>query len=254
LNELVHAVERALNILLCFTPEAPELSMTQISDKLRLHKSTVHRLLGTLEQMRFVERDPLSGLYSPGVRLLRLASLAQQKNELRQVAMPYMRKLCEQTNETVDLSVLDSPNVIFVDVVESTQRVKLAAAPGESLPAFSTASGKSILAFLPDAQVKRILEMGPGSFPSVNPPSGEKLWDELRFAREHGFALDEQGFENGINAVGAPIFDESGVPIGSIAVAGPSFRLPRERLIEIGGWVIAATGEVNRALNAALRA
>jgi IclR family transcriptional regulator, KDG regulon repressor len=140
LNESTRAVDRALNILLCFSVQTPELSMTQIAEQVGLHKSTVHRLLATLERKRFVERDPVTGTYRPGIRLLQMAYLTLENNDLQRIAQPYMQELCELHGETVDLSVLDDTDVLYVEVVESHQRVRLAAAKGERLPAFCTAS------------------------------------------------------------------------------------------------------------------
>ncbi len=134
--------------------------MTQIADQIGIHKSTVHRLLATLERKRFVQRDPGTGAYQLGVRLLQMAYLTLEHNDLRRLAIPFMRRLCDQCQENVDLSVLDDADVVYLNVIEGPQRVKLAAATGQRLPAFATASGRAILAYLPDETVQRILERG----------------------------------------------------------------------------------------------
>ena len=144
MSESIRAVERALDVLLCFSRQTPQLTMTEIAEQVGLHKSTVHRLLATLEGKRFVERDPVTGIYQLGIRVLQMAYLTLERNDLRRLAAPFLRHLCEQHRETVDLAVLDDADVVFLDVVESPQRVKLAAAPGQRLPAFATASGKAI--------------------------------------------------------------------------------------------------------------
>jgi len=244
LSESVRAVERALDVLLCFTRETSELTMTQIAEQVGIHKSTVHRLLATLEGKRFVERDPLTGIYRPGIRLLQMAYLTLEHNDLRQVAAPFLRKLCEQYRENVNLSVLDDTDVVYLDVIESPQRVKLAATSGQRLPAFCTASGKAIFAFMPKENVQKILERGMPNYTRHTIASPEALLENIRRARERGFAFSEQEFEDGINAVAAPILDSSNRPIASISVAGPSFRLTRERLNEIGPMVKATAGEI----------
>jgi DNA-binding IclR family transcriptional regulator len=146
-SESIRAVDRALDVLLCFSVNTPVLSMTQISEMTGMNKSTVHRLLATLEAKRFVLRDPLTGLYQPGNRLLQMAFLTTQKNNLNEVAEPYMRKLNELHRETITLSILDDSDVVYSSVVESPQTVKLAARPGQRLPAFCTASGKVMMAY-----------------------------------------------------------------------------------------------------------
>ena len=96
LSESVRAVERALDILLCFSRQTPELNMTQIADHVGIHKSTVHRLLATLETKRFVQRDPETGVYRLGIRLLQMAYLTLEQNDLRRIATPFLHHLGEQ--------------------------------------------------------------------------------------------------------------------------------------------------------------
>lgn len=231
MSESIRAVERALDVLMCFTNQTPELTMTQISDLVGINKSTIHRLLATLEGKRFVERDTATGLYKPGIRLLQMAFLTMEHNDLRRLSAPFLHNLCNQFCENVNLSILDGADVVYVGVVESLQRVKLAAIPGQRLPAFCTASGKSILAFLPEENVKRILECGMPRYTQYTIASPEIFFEDICHVRELGFAISEQEFEDGINAVAAPICDQ---PIGSISIAGPAYRLTRERMLEIG--------------------
>jgi IclR family acetate operon transcriptional repressor len=220
--------------------------MTQIAEQVGMHKSTVHRLLATLEKKRFVQRDPVIGSYRLGIRLLQMAYLTLERNDLRHISLPFLRHLGEQYQETVHLSVLDEPDVIFLAVIESPQRVKLAAAIGQRLPAFATASGKAILAFMPRETVQHILGHGMSQHTQRTLRSSEEFFEDLRHVRERGFALDEQELEEGINAVAAPVLDLSNQPIASVAVAGPAYRLTRECMIEIGPLVVATAQDIAR--------
>ena len=245
MSESIRAVERALDVLLCFTSQTPELSMTQISEQVGINKSTVHRLLGTLEKKRFVEREAATGMYRPGIRLLQMAYLTLEHNDLRRLAAPFLRTLCDQHRENVNLAILDDVDVVYVDVVESQQRVKLAAIPGQRLPAFCTASGKAILAFLPEENLKRILGQGMPKRTEFTLSSPEALYENLSRTREQGFAISMQEYEDGINAVAAPILGGER-PIASISIAGPAYRLTRERMLELGPQVVKAAGEIAR--------
>lgn len=244
MSEPIRAVDRALDILLCFTKQTPHLSMTQISEKVGMNKSTVHRLLGTLEKKRFVQRDPITGLYQLGIRLFQMAYLTLGQSDLRQYAASYLKHLCEQHRETVTLSVLDDADVVFLDVVESPQRVKLAASTGQRLPAFATAAGKAMLAYLPEPAVKTILGRGMQPFTSQTIQSLEVYLNALSQIREQGFAIANQEYEEGINAVAAPILDTAGLPIAAIAVTGPAYRLVMERMLEIGPAVVTMAKEI----------
>ena len=215
-----------------------------------INKSTVHRLLATLEGKRFVERDAVTGVYKPGIRLLQMAFLTMENNDLRRLAAPFLHNLCDQFRENVNLSILDGADVVYVDAIESSQRVKLAAAPGQRLPAFCTASGKAILAFLPEENIKHILERGMPGYTQNTLTSPELFFENIRQVRELGFAISIQEFEDGINAIAAPICNQ---PIASISIAGPAYRLTRERMLEIGPDLLVTAKniamEVERTLN-----
>jgi DNA-binding IclR family transcriptional regulator len=249
MSEPIRAVDRALDILTCFTPATPELSMTQIAEQVGMHKSTVHRLLGTLEGKKFLERDPLTSLYRPGIRLFQLAFLTLEHNTLRRMAAPFLRQLCEQYRENANLAILDDTYVVYLDVIDSPQRVKLAAVIGQRLPAFCTASGKAILAFMPDEQVMKILEQGMPRHTQHTISAPAAILENFRQVKETGYAFSDQEFENGINAVAAPLLDAEQKPFASISIAGPSFRLTHERMQELGPLVKAAAQEIARETN-----
>lgn len=243
--DTIRAVERALSVLQCFTRDTPQLTMTQIAERVGINKSTVHRLLATLEHRRFVERDPTTGIYKLGIRALQMAYLTLETNDLRSLAAPFLRDLCKQHGETVNLAVLDESDVVFLDVNESPQRVKLAASIGQRLPAFSTASGKAILAYLPVEEVRRILALGMPQHTQYTLTTQEALLKNLQLTKQRGYALSTQEYEEGINAISAPIVDSSGHPIGSISVAGPTYRLTQERMVEISPTVLSVAREIS---------
>lgn len=244
MSESIRAVERALEVLLCFSSQTPELSMTQISEKVGINKSTVHRLLATLERNRFVERNPVTGIYKPGVRLLQMAFLTLEHNDLRRLAAPFLKQLCDMYSENVNLSILDDTEVVYIDIVESTQRVKLAASPGQRLPAFCTASGKAIMAFMPSDKVYRILDGGMTKFTNYTITLQDEFIKNIKLAKDRGFAFSEQEFEEGINAVAAPIIGKNDEPIASVSIAGPAYRLTLARMMKIGPSLVAATRKI----------
>ena len=234
MSQSVRSVERALDILLCFTREEPTRSLTQIAESIHMSKTTVHRLLATLENKRFITRDKATSLYRLGFRFIEMASLVLQDVELHRWAHPYLERLSAEYGETVDLSILDGSHVIYLEVIESKQRVKLAAAIGQRLPAFFTASGKALLAYLPEEQVKKIISDNMAESSNHSSIPIEEMLADLRVTAEHGYAISEQEYEEDINAVAAPIFDAESYPIASIAIVGPSFRLPQNRLPALG--------------------
>ncbi|GAB4404144.1 MAG: IclR family transcriptional regulator [Anaerolineales bacterium] len=249
-QEETRTVAKALDVLLCFSHSEPELSLTEISARLGIHKSTMHRLLGTLEAKRFVQRDPETGRYRLGTRILELAFLVMEHNDLQQRARPHLYRLVEQCQETVDLSVLDGTHVVYLEVVESPHRVKLAARPGQRLPVHSTASGKAFLAFVPPHELDRLLPEELTRYTESTLATREALLKDLEATRERGFAVSSQEYEAGINAVAAPVLDMRGYPIAAVAVAGPAFRLTPERILEIAPAVRATAEAIARDVGA----
>ncbi len=242
----VRAVERALDILLSFTLKEPDLSLTQIAERVGIHKSTAHRLLATLESKRFISRHPSNGTYHLGLRVLEMASVVLHDLDLQRWARPYLRDLVTECGETVDLCVLDGRHVVYLDVVDSPRRVKIAAAVGQRLPVACTASGKAFLAYLPEDQARALVQPGLHKYTDHTPLTWEALAEDLRRTRERGFAISEQEFEVEINAVAAPVLDAAGLPVVAVAVVGPTYRLPRERMLEIGSMVCRVTEAMAR--------
>jgi DNA-binding IclR family transcriptional regulator len=246
MTESVRAIERALDVLLCFSQAEPVLSLTQIAERLDMPKSTIHRYLATLEAARFVRRDEATGSYHLGYRFIEMASLVLQDADLERWAQPHLERLSAECGETVDLAVLDGEQVVYLQVIESSHRVKIAAAVGQRLPAFCTASGKAFLAYMPDDQVDRILRQGMPRYTDKTRVSPVDLYQDLHVTRERGFAISEQEYEREINAVAAPILDANGCPVAVIAIAGPAYRLSRERMLELGLSIRAATDAIAR--------
>jgi DNA-binding IclR family transcriptional regulator len=248
----VRAVDRALDILLCFNSDETVLSMTQIAERVQIHKSTVHRLLATLEGKGFLRRDEANGHYRLGFRLVELASLVLTEMDLPRCSGLYLRRLAAESGETVDLATLDGDHVVYLQVIESPHRLKIAAAVGQRLPAYCTATGKAFLAFLPEDQVDSILAAGQPRYTESTLVSRADLQSDLTATRERGFAISEQEFESDINAIAAPIRDAAGLPMGAVAIVGPSFRLQRDRMLALSRPLLAATEAISHEMGLAL--
>jgi IclR family KDG regulon transcriptional repressor len=237
LSQSVRAVERALDILMCFSKDKPVLSLTEIAEQAGINKSTIHRLLATLEKKRFIIRDRTTAMYQLGFLFVELSSIMLQNLDVNRWALPYLQQLSEQSGETVDLAVLNNGHVVYLQVVESSQRVKIAAAVGEQLPSFCTASGKAFLAYLPEEYTRKTLDTELTRYTVYTVVTPEELIIDLYQTREQGFATSEQEYEKDINAVAAPIMDSKDCPMAVIAIVGPSYRMPHDRMQMLGQMI-----------------
>ena len=148
--------------------------------------------------------------------------------------------------ENVHLTVLEETDVVYVHIIESPQRVKLAAALGQSLPAHATTSGKAILAYLPEAELLDIHARGMGQYTQHTIHTVDGFIKDKQRTLDRGYAVSEQAFENDINALAAPVLDRDSYPLASISIVGPAYRLPMECMLKIAASLLAAARELSQ--------
>jgi DNA-binding IclR family transcriptional regulator len=241
----IQSVERAVAVLKLFGESEPELGVSELARRLKLHKSTVSRLLSTLEAGGFVQQDPRNGRYRLGLQLATLAGLALTQYELRDVARPMLQELATQTGETTTLSVLDGTEAVNIDQVLAPQPVKHLGWIGRRLPLHCTAAGKPILAHLSTTALDRYLSRPLLRFTARTVTNPLLIRRELERIRAHGFAVAREEYETELCAVGAAVRDHRGDVVASITVSGPTYRLAPERLLELGEDVNRAAGRIS---------
>ncbi|WEK53647.1 MAG: IclR family transcriptional regulator [Candidatus Cohnella colombiensis] len=226
-KKTVRAVERALDVLLCFTSES-ELSLTEIAGRIGLHKSTVHRLLATLEDRGFVTRDSATDKYRLGLSILELSANLSHSDDPSAVLLTEMERLRDELSETVSLYVRDRTERVRIQAVQSTQAIRRVATVGARLPLFVGASSKILLAFA-EPSVRNSVFSDPAWPATLDQQAFLKQLDEIVLA---GYATSFEEREPGAAAVSAPIFNRSGKLVAALSVSGPSNRLTPDRMHE----------------------
>jgi len=240
----IEAVAKALDVLNAFS-SSEELTLNEISRRVRLNKSRTFRLLHTLAERDYVTRCDSGTGYRLGVKLFELA--AKVRRDVKQLARPWMQTLHDRFNETVNLGVLNDGDVLYIDILESSRPFRMAATVGCRMPACSTAMGKALLAHLPAT--------GSGNQISASRSGGaqrQELIRELAVVRSRGFAVDDEQNEPGVACVGAPIFDAGGRTVAAISVSGPAYRIHAKQR-SISRAIVTACGEVSRSLGFNIR-
>ncbi|MAG35154.1 MAG: IclR family transcriptional regulator [Dehalococcoidia bacterium] len=225
-----------------FGTSGPELGVTEASRRLGLHKSTVSRLLGTLEGGGFVEQVSETGRYRLGLQLASLAGLAVTQLDLSTAARPYLLGLAEQSEETVTLSVLDGEEAVNIDQVPGPHPVKHLGWIGRRLPLHASAAGRPLLASLPAEQLEEWLQRPLQSYTEETVVGPGALRRELQELLAKGYVIVSGEYEPGLTAVGAPVYDYRQEIVASITLSGPTFRLRAERL-EAAARLTKATAE-----------
>lgn len=232
----IKSVEKAIDILSCFTVETPALTVTEITGMTGFTQSTVSRILATLEKKKCVERDPQSGQYRLGLKFHQWKGVFSQEANIADLARPIMEKLRDECGEEVTLYVPGEGNRICVEAVRSRYGVAKITQVGKALPLHCGASGKVILAHLPDKIRKRIIygeSLEKYTDRTITDP--EALEEDLKTIRKDGYAVSIGEREEGTYSVVAPVLGSGGEIRASLTISGPIFRFPeevREGLVE----------------------
>ena len=243
------ALDKGLKLLarVCDAPEPPRF--TDLLRETRLPKATLHRLLSALVEHRLLAVDPADQTYRLGLRTLEMAQRAWEDQDVRGAAAEHILWLGAQTGETVHLAVRDDTEVVYIDKVESSQRIRMFSAIGKRGPLHCTGVGKAMLAFLDDAQRAALVDRLPlKRFTPNTHATKASLTRNLAEIRQLGYSRDLEEHEMGIRCAAAPIFDYRGEVVASVSVTGPSFRLSSDELDRFGELVVQASRRITQKL------
>jgi IclR family pca regulon transcriptional regulator len=246
----IEALGRGLQVLELFSSQNPSLNMSEIVASLNVNKSTIFRVLSTLETMGYLERDPTTRRYRPSLKVLQLGFTAINGLELRQVVRPYLERLAQEVNETVSLCVLHGTNVIYVDRVRNRAIVGLILDSGSHLPAHCTTVGKVLLSSLTADQLDRFFQKAELKAYTPRTVTDQKtLRSALPTIRKRGYTICDGELAVGLRAAGAPICDNSQKMIAAINVSGSALTISLQRLKkEIVPAVVRTAHEISLAL------
>jgi IclR family KDG regulon transcriptional repressor len=249
--QLVQALQRAMQILSSFDHEHPEMGVADLARKVDLPKPTVYRILATLQSGGFVQQNLGNDRYHLGLQLAMVGLLARDQLSPHREALPFMRALLAECQETVSLAVFDGSGMFYLEVLESPQAVKIAAGVGRRLPVHCTGTGKAYLAFIDEEELEEKLSVQRLDTCAANrPESLSALREDLRLTRERGYSVSQSEFEDGITGMGAPVMDDNGDVLVVIGVAGPAYRLSADRIDQIGEAVKRTAQELTQYLQA----
>lgn len=251
----VQSVDRALSIIETLAEDDEGYRLSDLAIRTGLSASTVHRLLATLENRRFVQFDRAESKWHVGVRSFTVgASFARRRNFSAQ-AIPYLRKLRDLTRETANLAVVDDEFIIVLTRMESREIMRSLTKVGGRVPMVTSGVGKAVLATYSDEDVGAVIRhhgMPRLTEKSIVRPSD--LFKELEKIRKQGYALDDEEACMGLRCVAAVVYNDCAEPLAAISVSGMTGRLTDQRLPEIGQIVRDVAAELTAALGGAIPA
>lgn len=242
------SVATAIRLLKSFSEEQIDIGISDLSRRLGVAKSTVHRLAATLVSEGLLEQDKESEKYRLGIALFRLGALVRRRMDISSQGRPFLYALREKTNETVHLAILDGTEIMYVYNLESTQAIRMRSDLGVRKPAYCTAEGQAILAFQPQEVVDGIVQQGLIQRTPQTITDPVKLLKALAVVRQRGCAIEDEESEIGMRGISAPIRNDAGDVVASVGLAGPVTRLSKKAIATFIPHVIETADLISRRL------
>lgn len=237
------AIERAALILMELAKHSSGISLADFSRRTGIAVGTLHRTIVILKRYDLVRERP-DGLLGIGVSAAMLAAAFFEGLDIRQEAAPILADISLKTQETVHLGILASPNIVYIEKIDSPNAVRMVSRVGGTNPALTTAIGKSVLAFSDDDYVSRVIA---DSSTLLGDLVDEKeLRRDLELTRTRGYSTDPEGNEPGIRCVAAPVFDSTGLAVAGISVSSPAHRFDVANEAALGELIANSCAELSR--------
>ncbi|WP_419992989.1 IclR family transcriptional regulator [Streptomyces boninensis] len=240
----VQSVDRAVSILQVLAAQGPS-GVTEIAEALGIHKSTVFRLLATLEARGLVEQGGERGRYAIGYTVIELAGGVTKGSDLSLLSRPICQQLAAAVGETVNLAVHDGEAVVSVDQVISSAAITSIDWVGKRTPMHATSAGKVFLAHLPQDEAAEILARPLEEYTPHTVTDPALLKEELQTIRELGYGAASEEHEIGLAALSAPIRSLSGEVVATVTVSGPTFRINDRTIPRLAEQLIAAGDKIS---------
>lgn len=249
----VQSLAKGFRILEAFSAQEAELTMSELARRAGVDNATAFRFLNTLVELGYVQRVPDTRLFRLTTKVLDLGFNAIARSDLRTQARPVLRDLVGETNEAASVGVLDGSDVLYVERIEAgLARLGVDVRIGNRVPAYATAIGHAILAWLPRAAQVAILQARPRPrLTQTTQTDLDALLDRLVQVKRRGYAVSDQETVSGLYVLAAPILDVEGVPVAAVSIAAPAIRTTLQHFEAAGATpIVAAAKSLSRALQA----
>ena len=226
----IKSIDKAL-VILEEIKNNKQASLAEISKNLKINKTTAYHILCSLEQAKYIRKNNGTYKYELGIKLMELGFAFSEQLDFTKEAMPYLQYLVDKYSETVHLAVMDEDQVFYVDKIEGTKSINIRSNKGKKLPLHCTGVGKVLLAFQPEATIKRIIdEQNLTRYTDNTIVNPQELNYELSKIRNSGYAIDDEEIETGLLCVAGPIFNYTGQVVSAISISAPKIRINTQTL------------------------
>jgi DNA-binding IclR family transcriptional regulator len=248
-KSIIQSLDRGLQLLEIISLAKEPMGLPELADMLEVDRSTVHRLLSTLQRRNYVIQDAQNKRYSLGMRVIELSRRALDSINFRAIAKPYLKKLSKETGESTNLFILTNDHAVCVDYEASSSPLAVSNDIGIIYIMHATAGGKVLLAFMPENLSQKIIKGSPiTSFTPRTITDANSLQMHLLQIREQGYALDDEERYIGVRCIAAPIFDHTRKAVAGISMSGPASRVTLDRVRELSKFVVQNAEDISAAL------
>lgn len=244
-------MQNGIRVLGTFSREEPVLGVTEISRRVGLHKSTVSRILATLEENTLVERHPTNGRFRLGVGVIELASPMLANLDVRRLARPILEELTRATGETTGLVVWNRGVAVVVEQAASPRKVKHTIPLGTQFRGHANASVKVFLAEASPEEVQQRIEGGLERYTEYTVVDPEEYLKDLHRVRELGYAINDGEISLEEVGISAPVRDHRNRAVAAVLMAAARYRTPPEKAEELGPQVKQAAADISTRLGGA---
>jgi len=248
----IHSVENAFSLLEALADNRLELRIAEICKKIALPKGTVHRLLGTLKNLGYIEQNSQNRKYYLTVKIFELGTAVTDKIGLVQIIpymkelsdkiglvqiIPYMKELSQEFNETVNLAILDRDEITYLYSIGSDNTLRLDLKIGSNQPAYCAAVGKELANYLERVKLK--------SYTPYTITSKEYLKKDLKLIRERGYSFVNEEYMQGVSCVAVPLRDQQGKVCVGLSFSVPTVRMDKEKMPQLIDSLISTAKKIN---------
>jgi len=244
---IVQSVERTFDIIEALSHEKDGLGLTDIGKRVGLHKSTVFRLLSSLAEKGYIDKNPKTANYRLSLKFIELSSTFLNNLELKTEALPFLKRLASLTTQAVYFAILDGWEVIYIEKVETFESIRKYDIIGKRAPSYCTALGKSLISGLSEDEIRERFQAIPlTAFTPNTITSLDRLLQEVDLIRARGWSEDDEEYEEGVRCIAAPIYDYRNCVIAALSTSGPKNIISKDRTGEISQYVVEAARDISK--------
>ncbi len=249
-NSKVKSLVKSLRLLKLYTSQRSEWGISDMVRELGYHKSSIQRIVDTLETEGFLARITADRrTYRLGPEILFLGNVAESNLDIKSVARPIMAQLVDQVHETSYLCIVDQYQCYYIEKIECSQPIRIVHSLGQRNPLHCTGVGKALLSGMTNDEIDRVIaERGLKRYTLGTITNRKDLFEEVERIRNERVAYDNEELNIGVKCIAAPIFDRAGRVVASISISGPVQRFVSEKIPFFESEVKAASDEISRAL------